>query len=165
MILTSVFIAGTIGAGNEDIGGFDIEKVRNAAMHDDTLGNAQSPAAERENLTAVVIRITLYLGVVILLIIGITWIFRRNGQGVPGGTGGAMDIIETLPTGQNRMILMVRVMDEIYMLSQTASNITMIDKIGGQKALDIIASSKSGGTIINFKDAFNNFMGKIKKTS
>jgi flagellar biogenesis protein FliO len=74
-----------------------------------------------------------------------------------------MDIIETLPIGQNRMLLMVRILDEIYLISQTASSITMLDKIGGQKAMDIISSSKGGGTIMHFKDAFNSFMGKMKK--
>jgi flagellar biosynthetic protein FliO len=164
-----LFIVVSVGSGTYaaegDIGDFDIEKVRTAAQRNDTgLGEARVPAADRENVTALVFRITLYLGIVIILIVGIAWFVRRTGlKHLRTGGGGAMDVVETLSVGQNRMLLMVRVMDEIYLLSQTASAITLIDKIGGQKAVDIIASSKGGGTILHFKDAFNNFMGKIKK--
>lgn len=162
--LAIIVVSGTCRAEGS-IGDFDIEKVRTAVQRNDTgLGEAAMPAAERESMTALVFRITLYLGIVIVLIVGIAWFVRRTGlKHLRTGGGGAMDVIETLSVGQNRMLLMVRVMDEIYLLSQTAAAITFIDKIGGQKALDIIASSKGGGTILHFKDAFNNFMGKIKK--
>lgn len=156
------------GSSEQNIGSFDIEKVRQAAGGGDTTlaGGAAATPAPKENVTAVVLRVTAYLGVVIILIIGVAWFYRRGGLRAPRpGSPGAMDIIETLPLGQHRMLVMVRVMDEIYLLSNTATGMTLLDKIGGQKALDIIASSRGGGAILPFKDAFNNFMEKIKKPS
>jgi len=165
MALVLIIGAAALFAQPEDnIGGFDIEKVRRAAQYSDT-GDGDSAVASpaRENMVSVVLRIMLYLGVVIVLILIISWFFRQKGLQAVRGGGGAMDIIETLPIGQNRMLLMVRILDEIYLISQTATSITMLDKIGGQKAMDIISSSKGGGTIMHFKDAFNSFMGKMKK--
>lgn len=158
--------ASRICAAEDGIGDFDIEKVRTAVQWNDTgMREARAPAAQRESATAIAFRVTIYLGVVIVLIIGVAWFIRKTGlKHLRTVGGGAMDVVEMLPVGQNRMLLMVRVMDEIYLLSQTSAAITLIDKIGGQKALDIIASSRGGGgTILNFRDAFNNFMGKMKK--
>lgn len=163
-VLVILFISSSLFAEGEDIGGFDIEKVRKAAQYTDTgLADASLPTAERESLVPVVLRIMLYLGIVIILILVISWFIRQKGLQAVRGGGGAMDIIETLSIGQNRMLVMVRILDEIYLVSQTPSSISLLDKIGGQKAMDIISSSKGGGTIMHFKDAFNNFMGKMKK--
>lgn len=162
--LVILVISSSLFAAGEDIGGFDIEKVRKAAQYSDTgLADAPLPAAGRESMVMVTLRIILYLGIVIGLILAVAWFFRQKGLQAVRGGGGAMDIIETLSIGQNRMLVIVRVLDEIYLLAQTASAVTLIDKIGGQKAMDIIASSRGGGTIMHFKDAFNSFMGKIKK--
>jgi flagellar biogenesis protein FliO len=150
----------------EGIGDFDIEKVRKAALGVDSVQQQTNEnSTQRTDISKVIVRITVYLGIIITLILFIAWLLRQNAlKTVVRGGGGAMDVIETLPIGQNRMIFMVRVMDEIYLLSQTTVNIAVIEKISGQKALDIIASSKGGGAIIHFKDALNNFMGKIKKS-
>ncbi len=151
-------------ASDGSIGNFDIEKVRKAVQTGDTLGETAAASGERDSLAAVAVRVTLYLAVVIVLIVGIAWFFRKNGLGsVRGGGSGSMDLIETLALGQNRIITMVRVMDEVYLLAHTSSSVTVIDKIGGQRALDVIAASRNGGAIVQFKDAFNAFMGKMKK--
>ena len=158
-----IVVCGSVTGAPEDIGNFDIEKVRSAAQYADTgLGDAPLPAGERENIIMVVLRITLYLGLLVAVILGVSWFLKRKGlQAVRGD--GAMDVIETLPVGQNRMLLLIRVLDEIYLVGQTSSSITLLDKLSGQKAMDVIASSRGGGTIMNFKDAFNSFMGKMKK--
>lgn len=165
MALILIISAAALFAQTENnIGGFDIEKVRRAAQYSDTGdGDSSVVSSARESMVSVVLRIMIYLGVVIILILVISWFLKQKGLQAARGGGGAMDIIETLPIGQNRMLLMVRILDEIYLISQTASSITMLDKIGGQKAMDIISSSKGGGTIMHFKDAFNSFMGKMKK--
>jgi hypothetical protein len=55
-------------------------------------------------------------------------------------------------------------MDTVYLLGQTPTSIVLLEKIEGQKAIDLIASSKGGGgSVMQFKDVFNNFMGKNKK--
>jgi flagellar biosynthetic protein FliO len=160
----AMMVNGGLYAGDQNIGDFDIEKVRNAVRtNDSSINGTASDAVVRESVTSLVLRITLYLGIVIVMIAGIAWLVKRGGIGAVRGGGGAMDIVETLPVGQNRMLIMVRVMDEIYLVAQTSSAITLLDKIGGQKALDIIASSKGGGTILRFRDAFDHFLGKIKK--
>jgi flagellar biogenesis protein FliO len=152
---------------SKNVGDFDINKVRKAVQYTDTgLGETGIPQTQRENITILILRIVLYLGVVIILIVTIAWFVRKKGlHVVRGNIGGAMDVIETLPIGQNRMIAMVRVMDEIYLISMTATDVALLDKIGGEKALEIISASKGGGTIMPFKEAFDNFMGKIRKPS
>ncbi|MBN1576073.1 MAG: flagellar biosynthetic protein FliO [Chitinispirillaceae bacterium] len=164
-VVTVLLLGGFADAADSDIGDFDIAKVQKAARLNDTaVGETALPAAQRESITAVALRMTLYLGIVIVFILGVAWFIRKSGlRSIRSGGNGAMDVVETLPMGQNRMLVMVRIMDEIYLISQTASAVTLLDKIGGQKALDIISASKGGGTILPFKDAFNNFMGKIKK--
>ena len=74
-----------------------------------------------------------------------------------------MDILEALPLGQNRNVLLVRVTDKVYLLAQTQNQITVLDTITGEKALELISSSKGVVSIMQFKDVFNNFMGKMKK--
>ncbi|MBN1759567.1 MAG: flagellar biosynthetic protein FliO [Chitinispirillaceae bacterium] len=163
-LLLLCFCAGALHAQHDDIGGFDIDKVREATRYADTgLADAPVPKRQEESMVMLVLRIMLYLGIVITLILVVSWFFKQKGLQAVRGGGGAMDIIETLPIGQNRMLMMVRILDEIYLVSQTATSISLLDKIGGQKAVDIISSSKGGGTIMNFKDAFNSFMGKMKK--
>jgi len=159
-----------ISAPPQDIGSFDIEKVRQAVGNGDSGPAAEaSPApVEREQVAKLALRVTAYLAVVIVLILAVAWFVRKGGlRPARSGPAGAMDIVETLSVGQNRTLVMVRVMDEIYLISQTVNTVALLDKIGGQKALDIIASSREGGggAILPFRDAFNNFMGKIKKPS
>lgn len=163
-ILVIALCAPEASAQTGDIGNFDISKVREAATSGDSLASLTSaPPVEREHVVSVIARVMFYLGIVVVIIMLAALFFKQRGLQSSRGAGGAMDMIETLPIGTNRLLTMVRVMDEIYLLTQTASTVTLIDKIGGQKALDIIASSKGGGTMIHFKDALNNFMGKMKK--
>jgi flagellar biogenesis protein FliO len=75
----------------------------------------------------------------------------------------SMDIIETLVTGQGRSIMLVRVTDSVLVVAQTSQNTTLLDKLEGQKALDVITSSRGGANVTQFKDLFGNFLGKIKK--
>ncbi|MBN1309552.1 MAG: flagellar biosynthetic protein FliO [Chitinispirillaceae bacterium] len=165
IVLTAVLLSADVAfADDGGIGDFNIAKVQKAArLNDDGGGETAPPAAPRESITAVVLRMMLYLGIVVLLILAVAWFVRKSGLKPLRGGGGAMDVVETLAMGQNRMLVLVRIMDEIYLVAQTPSTVTLLDKIGGQKALDIISASKGGGTVLPFRDAFNNFMGKIKK--
>jgi flagellar biogenesis protein FliO len=76
-----------------------------------------------------------------------------------------MDTLEVLPLGPNRAIMLVRVMDRVYLLAQTQNSISVLDKVEGDKAVELIASSKGVVSISQFKDVFNSFMGKMKKNS
>lgn len=154
---------------DSSIGTFDISKVQKA-MESET----DSPAAsavrpfkkESENYFWVITRITIYLAIIIGVILGVGYLVKR--AGISGSSrigGGSMDILEVLQLGQNRSAMLVRVMDAVYLLGQTPNSIVLLEKIEGQKAIDLISSSKGGsGSVMQFKEVFNNFMGKMKKT-
>jgi flagellar biogenesis protein FliO len=76
-----------------------------------------------------------------------------------------MDLLEVLPLAQNRNISMVRIQDSVYILGVQQSSMILIEKIEGQKAIELISSSKGGSSVMQFKDALNTFVGKFKKTS
>ena len=159
-----VIIACQVQALENGIGDFDIDKVRSAVQNNNDTGvvGAELQHQEPQRITTAVLRIILYLGIVIALIVVIAWFVRKKNMHIARGGSGAMDIVEVLPLGPNRLMVMLRVMDEIYLIAQTTSTVSLIDKIAGQKAMDIIASAKGGG-VVSFRDAFNSFMGKIKK--
>ena len=122
---------------------------------------------EETPYTLVVLRIIGYLAIIIALIFVVAWFIRKTGLAGSSkvGGGGSMDVLEVVSFGQNRNAMLVRVMDCVYLLGQTSGSIVLLDKIEGQDAIDIIATSKEGTSIVQFKDAFNSFMGKIKKSS
>lgn len=79
------------------------------------------------------------------------------------GGGSNMDTIEAIYFGQNRGAVLIRVADTVYLLGHTPESVVLLEKIEGEKAVELIASSKGGSTVMSFKDAFNNFMGKMKR--
>ncbi|HEX2960093.1 MAG TPA: flagellar biosynthetic protein FliO [Chitinispirillaceae bacterium] len=166
-ILLSIFSLLQAQQFSESTGDFDIKKVREAvfSQSDTSLSEKVQSAKNDENYFFVILRVTLYLLIVIGGIFAVAWVVKKSGlSGTSriGGTG-AMDVLEILPFGQNRTVTMVRVMDAVYLLGQTPHSIVLLEKIEGQKAIDLIASSKGGSSIIQFKDAFNNFISKMKK--
>lgn len=166
-ISLSLFSISVAQEAKTGTGDFDIGKVREAVSNigDSGLGQYSPVKKQSENYTAIIFRIIFYLALTILLILGLAWFMRK--VGISGtskiGGGGAMDVLEVLPFGQNRNAILVRVMDSVYLLGQTPNSIVLLEKIEGQKAIDLIASSKGGSSIVQFKDAFNNFIGKMKK--
>lgn len=124
-----------------------------------TAGAPATPASA--GVMSLLLRITGYLAIVLLIIAAITWFIRGRRQasrGRPGG--GAMDLLEVLPLGQGRNLLLVRVSDRVFLLGQTPDQIAKIDGFEGEKAVELITASKGGG-ILQFKDAFNSFMSKM----
>jgi len=157
-------------APDPDIGFFDIGKVNDdiSTGADTTLADAASIAGftrQPENYAILLLRIIGMLVMVTVLILAAAWLVRRIGvSGVAKvGGGNNMDVIETLYLGQNRSISLARVGDTVYLVGHTLENIVLLEKIEGGKAIELIASSKSGTGITSFKDALNNFMGKMKK--
>jgi flagellar biogenesis protein FliO len=159
------------GQDADNIGTFDIDRVyEEMEAGSDTVlaGDAASIAGftrQPENYAIVLLRMTGYLVVITLLIIGAAWAIRKVGVAGVSKVGGGnnMDTIETLYLGQNKGMALVRVGGSVYLVGHTAENIVLMEKIEGDKAIEFIASSKGGSTIVNFKDAFNNFMGKMKR--
>jgi len=160
---------------HENIGTFDINKVTQAVENAGTSGisadsqkssHTSSPIESkvRENWTLVSLRIGLYLFLTIVAIFGVIWGIKKIGlSGRSRIGGGSMDVLEALPIGQNRSIILVRVVDKVYLIGQTPQEISVLETIEGQKALELISSTKGVVSIAQFKDVFNNFMGKFKK--
>ncbi len=153
---------------HSEIGKFDIEKVQQAVQdQSDTSIGGSIPITKKtsENYIWVILRITLYLALVIVVIFAVAWIAKKIGISNSSkiGGGGAMDVLEILQFGQNRNAILIRVMDTVYLLGQTPTSIVLLERIEGQKAIDLITSSKGGGSVMQFKEVFNNFLGKMKK--
>ena len=175
MLLAAAYHARAQDDETGDIGGFDIERVIEDvadAAGDPPVGTplfgqgADSPMRQPENYALVLLRIVGYLVIVTAIVFALAWAIRKFGiAGAPKmSAGNNMDVIEAIYLGQNKGMALVRVGDAVYVLGHTAENIVLIEKIEGAKAIELIASSKSGSTIVSFKDAFNNFLGKMKKS-
>ena len=179
-LFIALLFAGTaFSQPKEGIGNFDIEKVRRAVIDpngpaavDTDRASAASASApqtsatktEKVNLGWLIVRLCFYFALIIGAILFVTWGIKRLGlAGRSKIRGGSMDILEALPLGQNRNVLLVRVTDKVYLLAQTQNQITVLDTITGEKAIELISSSKGVVSIMQFKDVFNNFMGKMKK--
>jgi len=181
LIYTAVMLLISTAAYAQDdksggIGSFDIDKVYedatsgvdgDSALSQGGAGGSQSGAYPRrqENYALVLLRIIGYLVVVTAIILAAAWGARRLGVAGVSKVGGGnnMDTIEAIYFGQNRGAVLIRVADAVYLLGHTPENIVLLEKIEGEKAVELIASSKSGSTVMSFKDAFNNFMGKMKR--
>ena len=181
-LFIALLFAGTaFSQPKEGIGNFDIEKVRRAVIDptgpaaiDTDRASAASASApqtsatktEKVNLGWLIVRLCFYFALIIGAILFVTWGIKRLGlAGRSKIRGGSMDVLEALPLGQNRNVLLVRVTDKVYLLAQTQNQITVLDTITGEKAIELISSSKGVVSIMQFKDVFNNFMGKMKKPS
>jgi flagellar biosynthetic protein FliO len=177
LFLALLFAGTSFAQPKEGIGNFDIEKVRRAVIDPNgpaAIDSAQASAAlassatkiEKVNLGWLILRLCFYFALIVGAIIFVTWGIKRLGlAGRSRIRGGSMDILEALPLGQNRNVLLVRVTDKVYLLAQTPNQITVLDTITGEKAIELISSSKGVVSIMQFKDVFNNFMGKMKKPS
>ncbi|MDR2694604.1 MAG: flagellar biosynthetic protein FliO [Chitinispirillales bacterium] len=177
LILSITIIAVALPACAQDggIGSFDIDKVYEDAAgagDDDSVVSqgglsSQSGAYPRrsENYAFVLLRIIGYLVVVTVIILAAAWGARRLGVAGVSRVGGGnnMDTIEAIYFGQNRGAVLIRVADTVYLLGHTPESVVLLEKIEGEKAVELIASSKGGSTVMSFKDAFNNFMGKMKR--
>jgi flagellar biosynthetic protein FliO len=173
-----IFAPASFPQSRQDIGSFDINKVtRDVAGQETTLtadtGASKTATASNmnrfagktnENWVLVCLRIGLYLIITIAAIFLVIWGIKRVGfAGRSKIGGGSMDVLEALPLGQNRNIVLVRVVDKVYLIGQTQNSITVLETIEGQKALELISTTKGVVSMAQFKDVFNNFMGKFKK--
>lgn len=155
----------------QSIGKFDINKVRELSADPTATSpqtgeiNTSKVKKETTNIAFMTLRIIGSLALIIALIFGVSWLIRKSGLGGTSklGSGGSMDMLEVLPLGQHRNVVLFRVMDTVYLCSQTPSAIALLDKIEGQRAADLLTSSKGSSTVVKFKDAFNQFVSRIKK--
>jgi flagellar biogenesis protein FliO len=159
---------------SQSIGTFSIEKVRDLSKDPKTIlpggGTTtlqKSSAKGSTNYTMVTLRIIGSLVLIIGLIYLVTWLIRKaglaGGSARVGGGSGSMDVVEVLPLGQNRQAILFRVMDTVYLCSQTPTNIALLDKIEGQRAVELLTSTKGTSTVVHFKEAFSQFIAKMKR--
>ena len=168
---TTDSLSAPVAAAN-DIGAFDIRKVQSeldatpGSGVPDTMGRTGQPQRLFSNtgsIAGLLIRLILSLLFVGAAITAVVWLLKKSGWGKTGRAhSGQTDLIEQLPLGQNRSIMLVRVADKVYVVGQTPTSITPIDIIEGQKAVDII-SSKEAVPLKQFKDIIGTFIGKPKK--
>jgi flagellar biogenesis protein FliO len=178
VLCVCVFIAypeDSVPDKSRGIGNFSIEKVRDLSTDPRALtmvNDSATPvkkAVEKgaANYTVIMLRIIGSLVLIIGLIYLVTWLMRKTGLAGGstrvGGGGGSMDVIEVLPLGQNRNAVLFRVMETVYLCGQTQTNIALIDKIEGQRAVEILTSSKGTSTVVHFKEAVNHFISRMKK--
>jgi flagellar protein FliO/FliZ len=161
-----------VAQDNRSIGSFDINKVRELSMGAQSGGDSAAAAAtgaRKEGLSGVfvVFRIMLSLAVIIALLVGATWLIKKYGLGRTSsiGTRGVMDVLEVLPLGQNRNVVLFKVQDKVYLCGQTAANLSLIDKIDGPEAASILSSARARPITGQFKEAFTQFVTKMKKSS
>ena len=152
--------------------GFSIEKVNAQAFDNVAVDTGQrggeatgsSQQTDRPNLAMVVFRTIASLVLILLVIVGLVWFLRKAGlSGTSRIGGGSMDLLEALPIGQGRSLVLVRVMEKVLVLAQTQQIITLLAEIDGQNAVELIAQSKGGTSIVQFKEMFNGFVGRVKK--
>jgi flagellar biosynthetic protein FliO len=172
--ITILFCVVSFAVAQQDTSGLpDINKINQyvASPGGQSL-SAVSPAAPQksgnvkgENFWFIALRITGYLALVIVLIYGASWGIKKLGLAAGGSkvSNGSMDLLEVLPLGQNRSLMLVRVMDAVFLLSQTPSQIALVEKIEGPRALELISTTKGGVNMMQFKDLFDTFVGKFKK--
>ncbi len=169
LIILSVHAADTTFALKNKNSGFDMEVLQSELNTDVVNENStvENKQDEHGNIVSILMRIFFYLTIVVILIVVIAWVFKKIG--LPGtvrnNRAGSMDLLEILPLSQNRNISMVRIADAVYVIGQSPQSMLLIEKIEGQKAIELISASKDGNAIIQFKDALNSFMGKFKKNS
>ncbi len=171
LLFLSVFAGSALGQERSD--SFDMGKLQKELRSSENGGGQQntpetqtqeSQEQEEESLLLLILRITGYLAVIIVLIVVIAWMLRRGGlAGSSKIGGGSMDLLEQLPLGQNRSVTLVRVGDAVYVLGQTATNITVLERIEGDKAVELVASTKGVVSVTKFKDAMNVFLNRLKK--
>jgi flagellar biosynthetic protein FliO len=122
------------------------------------------PVGKTESMGWIAARVCFFLALIAAAIVLLAWLIKRFGLvGRSKMGGGSMDLLESLPLGPQRTILMVRVKDAVFLLGQTQSQITLLDKVDGERAFELISSSKGSFSVTQFKDALDGFMGKIRK--
>jgi flagellar biosynthetic protein FliO len=119
-----------------------------------------------QNLLFVGLRIGFVLLLVVGLVVGVGWFVRKFGlAGSGASSGGNMEVLEMVPLGQNQSLVLVRVADTVYLLGRTPQQVSSIAQYGGEQALELISNSRGGVSMMQFKDVFNSFMGKVRKSS
>ncbi len=135
---------------------------------DSTLTGTSLPMhskSETIGFGTLVVRIAGYLALVAVLILGIAWFLRKSGARGRSPAGGAIDIVENISIGQGRNVTLVRIQDTILVVGHTPHTVALLDRIEGQKAVELIAATKGGTSVEQFKDVFSTFVGKMKKSS
>jgi flagellar biogenesis protein FliO len=118
------------------------------------------------SVTQLLFRVTGGLVLTAIMIFLLSWTIRKLGLvGRSRMTGGSMDFLEALPLGQNRGLVLVRVLDKVYLLSQAPDGVSKLETFEGEKALEMISSSKGGVSMTQFKDVFNSFMKRGRKSA
>lgn len=169
LLLLALLLAAPLRAAGADstIGNFDISKVSALAAPGNSVAVTTAPSEDGQTVSAALLTLRMIGWLVLLLAIlwAGAWAVKKIGlAGKSKIGGGSMDILEALPLGQGKNILLVRVLDKVYVLGQTAQQITILAAFEGQQALSLIAQKGEIVSLSQFKDVFHSFMDKFKKS-
>ena len=170
LILSAAFLStfSACAADSSGIGKFDIEKVRSAVIGktaDGQTGAVKLP--QTPNVVSVITRTIFWLAVILLLIAGVVFVFRRivYSRGGAGRGAGALDIIESMTLVPGKTIMLVRAADKVIVLGVYQDGMECFATFEGEKALEIIQSGSREGmprTMTQFSESLNQFMDKFK---
>ncbi len=142
-----------------------IDRIAKSSSTATTLGSVSVNTGKSESIAMLLVRITISLLILSMLVVAVLWLMKKAGLSGSSrlGGGASMDVIEVLPLGQNRNIMLVRLLDKVLVVAQTATHTVLLDTIEGQRAIELIAGRSEGPTMAQFKDVFGNFIDKLKK--
>lgn len=171
LVFVTVASAQNDTPGTSSRGSFDFSRLQkelkgyadagdtNAARQQDTLQQ------QNRSLLGVTIRLSIVLGIIIVLVFAIAWLIKRGGISGAHSKGGSIDVLEAASLGPQRNVVLVRVLDTVYVLGQTQHTITLLEKLQDEKALEVISSAREVTSLSRFKDVFNSFVSKHQQAN
>ncbi len=134
----------------------------------ETSGVVQQQAGQQQqdrSLIGVTIRLSIVMGIIIVLVFAVAWLLKRGGISGTHSKGGSIDVLEAASLGPQRTVVLVRVLDTVYVLGQTQHTITLLEKLQDEKAMEVISSAREVTSLSRFKDVFNSFVAKHQQTN
>jgi flagellar biogenesis protein FliO len=120
-----------------------------------------------DSIGIIVLRLVGSLVLVLALVGGTAWFFRKTNFFKKSGIEAAnqtpsMSVLEALATGQNGVILLVRCEEQVFLVGQTQAKYTLLQELNADTAKKIIDNKAGNETIGAFKSSLSNFMQNIK---
>lgn len=127
--------------------------------------DAAAPQENAQSLIWLTVKLCGVLAGVLLLLYVVVRLLKRGGMTGAHGGSGTIDVLEAASLGPQRNLVLVRVLDTVYVLGQTQQQITLLEKIEGEQAMEVISSSRQATSLSRFKDVFDSFLSKHKETA
>jgi flagellar biogenesis protein FliO len=149
--------------------GFSMKKLASALGTQKSISDTgRVPLPKTPNLGATVVKMIIALAVILLLLGGITYGFKRFAFKGPRNISksGLMDVLESMSFMPGKHLCLVRVSDRVLLLGVSPEDIHILCEFQGPKALEIIEATDKGNMpklLTQFSDHLNGFLGKFKE--